>query len=337
MDHTSKNTPQALHFAFQKLRHFSTKYTTGLPLLSLPLLGLILLASTLSTGAQTRLGFDISNATIPEKEIRRGGPPPDGIPSIDQPQFTPAHAVNFLQDDDIVIGFIHEGEVRAYPFRILTWHEIVNDTVGGLPVAVTYCPLCGTAMIVQRRFDETTLTFGVSGLLYNSDVLMFDRETDSLWSQLGLKSVSGKYVGTEMQWLPSEQMTWAAWKERYPESQVLNLNTGHRRDYFNLPYASYFLSRGTMFPYERNRSDLEPKVWVAGVRHSGAEKAYPLEQLPSGKWLKDTIGEASVTLRYTAENGHFEIRDAQGKVLPAVHVFWFAWQAFYPETALWSR
>lgn len=131
---------------------------------------------------ETILGFDVTGASIPRSEIHRGGPPPDGIPSIDRPQFTPAAEVNFLQDDDVVLGVVHGDDVRAYPLRILIWHEIVNDTVGGIPVAVTYCPLCGTAMLVGRKFGDRVLTFGVSGLLYNSDVLMFDRETRSLWS-----------------------------------------------------------------------------------------------------------------------------------------------------------
>lgn len=283
------------------------------------------------------LGFDLSEATIPASEIHRGGPPPDGIPSIDHPRFTPAAEVGFLNPDDIVIGMEVDGDARAYPFRILIWHEIVNDTVGGRPVAVTYCPLCGTAMVFDRRYRDRTLTFGVSGLLYNSDVLMFDRETRSLWSQLGLKAVSGEYAGEPLTWLPSEQMTWEAWQEKYPDSQILNLNTGHRRDYVNLPYQDYFDSPATMFPYRQHRGDLQPKAWVAGVQHHGAEKAYPLDALPAGTTIEDTIAGHPVTIHYDPESGHFTIRDADGEPIPSVHVFWFAWQAFYPKTELWRR
>ncbi len=297
---------------------------------------ILLLTTACASNGDSILGFDVGNATIPTEEIKRGGPPPDGIPSIDNPQFTKAGAVDYLEDDDMVIGLSRDGVTRAYPFRILIWHEIVNDTVAGKHIAVTYCPLCATAMVFKREYGDRTLTFGVSGLLYNSDVLMFDRETKSLWSQLGLKAVSGEYVGTEMEWISSRQMTWEAWRERYPESEVLNLDTGHRRDYRNLPYQSYFESPATMFSYERNRDDIEPKELVVGVRHEGAEKAYWIEGIPHNKPVEDTIGGAPVAFHYDADSGLFEIHDAEGNPIPVVHSYWFAWQAFYPDTELWQ-
>lgn len=149
-------------------------------------------------GGKEMLGFQLDNAVIDVEQIRRGGPMPDGIPSIDKPRFTAARRVNYLQDSDMVIGYTANNVTRAYPLRILIWHEIVNDTVGGRPVAIVYCPLCGTAMVFDRTYGKETLTFGVSGLLYQSDVLMFDRETKSLWSQLGIHSVAGDYAGTEL-------------------------------------------------------------------------------------------------------------------------------------------
>jgi len=284
--------------------------------------------------AQTKLGFDVSNATIPLKEIRRGGPPPDGIPSIDEPKFTPVADVDFLEPDDTIIAYEKDGVVRAYPFRILIWHEIVNDVVAGQPIAVVYCPLCGTAMVFDRRYGDKTLDFGVSGLLYNSDVLMFDRQTSSLWSQLGLKSVAGEFVGTELKWLPSKQTTWEAWKKANPGGEVLNTKTGHRRNYFDLPYKSYFISRGTMFPYERNRDELEPKEWIAGIRVNGQAKAYHLKALPDDEWIDDKLGDTALRVRYNPENASFEATTAAGEPVPVVHAFWFAWQAFYPETEL---
>ena len=120
-------------------------------------------------------GFALTNPQVPIAEIRSGGPPRDGIPAIDQPVFVAGNSARFLRDDDLVVSFSEGGETRAYPLRILVWHEIVNDTVGGRPVAVTYCPLCGTAMVFDRRVGDRTLSFGVSGLLYQSDVLMYDR------------------------------------------------------------------------------------------------------------------------------------------------------------------
>lgn len=295
---------------------------------------LLLLSIAIPAHGQTKLGFDLSNASIPVDAIHSGGPPPDGIPSIDKPKFTPVAKVDFLEPDDTIIAFGKDGVARAYPFRILIWHEIVNDSVAGQPIAVVYCPLCGTAMVFDRRYRKQTLDFGVSGLLYNSDVLMFDRQTKSLWSQLGMKSVSGKFVGTELEWLPSKQTTWAAWKAENPEGEVLNLDTGHRRDYRNLPYQNYFKSPRTMFPYERNRDELEPKTWVAGIRIDGTAKAYPIESMTSGRWIDDRIGVTDIRVRYSKEEERFEARTSGGEKIPVVHAFWFAWQAFYPETEI---
>jgi hypothetical protein len=292
---------------------------------------LLALAPSQST-AQTLLGFDLSEADIPVKEIRRGGPPPDGIPSIDDPKFTPVSDVDYLEPEDTIIAFEKNGVARAYPFRILIWHEIVNHTVADRPIAVVYCPLCGTAMVFDRRYGDKTLEFGVSGLLYNSDVLMFDRQTSSLWSQLGLKSVAGEFVGTDLKWLPSEQTTWAAWRATHPDGEVLNTNTGHRRNYRDLPYASYFASRGTMFPYERNRDELKPKEWVAGIRVDGIAKAYPIDAMPPGKWIDDQVGDTQLRVRYSKQNEHFEAETTGGEPLSIVQAYWFAWQAFYPET-----
>ncbi|HKK17333.1 MAG TPA: DUF3179 domain-containing (seleno)protein, partial [Opitutales bacterium] len=283
---------------------------------TLPFL-LLLSSLTLPVTGQTKLGFDLGNASIPVDAIHRGGPPPDGIPSIDEPKFTPAAEVNYLEAEDTIIAFEKDGVARAYPFRILIWHEIVNDRVAGQAIAVVYCPLCGTAMVFDRRYGDQTLDFGVSGLLYNSDVLMFDRQTKSLWSQLGMKAVAGKFVGTELEWLPSEQTTWAAWKAENPEGEVLNLDTGHRRDYRNLPYQSYFKSPRTMFPYQQNRDELEPKTWVAGIRINGIAKAYPIESMPDGKWIDDRIGETDVRVRYSKADEHFEARTDAGEKSPS--------------------
>lgn len=295
-----------------------------------------LLAALSPAAAQNLLGFDLSNATVPVDEIHRGGPPPDGIPSIDEPRFTAAPKVDYLEPEDIVIGFSHAGVERAYPFRVLVWHEIVNDTVGGRPVAVVYCPLCGTATVFERKIGGKTLEFGVSGLLYNSDVLMFDRGTNSLWSQLAMEAVSGPLAGTPLAWLPSRQMTWEAWRERHPDGEVLNTRTGFNRNYRRLPYQGYEDSPRTMFPYQQNRRDLEPKDWVVGVRLGETAKAYPLEEIPANRRVDDRIGDTPVHFLYDPDAGRFEIEDSTGTSLPAVHSYWFAWQAFYPDTRVYG-
>jgi hypothetical protein len=281
-------------------------------------------------------GFNVSNAIIPIREILSGGPGRDGIPSIDKPKFIRPSAANFMRPDDLVVSVTIGERTRAYPLRILVWHEIVNDTLLGLPIAVTYCPLCGTAMVFHRQVGNRTLAFGVSGLLYNSDVLMYDRETDSLWSQLAMKAVSGPQVNTELEWLASEHLTWAAWKERYPRGEVLSTQTGARRDYSSNAYAGYEQSPDTVFPVPAYRTELQKKDWVVGVIVDGAARAYPLNSLPPGQAVRDQIDSAALEITFHPASQQVEVRRVEtGEVLPSVKAYWFAWQAFYPQTGLW--
>lgn len=286
--------------------------------------------------AQTLNGFDVSNATISKNDIFSGGPPRDGIPSIDHPKFITVEKVNYLNDDDIVIGLMRGDIARAYPIRILVWHEIVNDIIGGDAVAVTYCPLCGTAMVFEREINGKLRSFGVSGLLYQSDVLMYDRESESLWSQLAMKAVSGADVGTELNWLPSEHITWKAWREKYPHGEVLSKDTGFRRNYGGDAYASYFASDRTMFPVPHKRKELPNKAWVVGVVIDGKAKAYPIADLPTEQTIEDKMGDKQLFIHHIADEKQTQITNASGEPIPSVMVFWFAWQAFYPQTDLWQ-
>lgn len=283
--------------------------------------------------------LDLSNLTIPEDEIHSGGPPKDGIPAILDPKFVGVGDVDYLEDKAMIIGFEEEGDARAYPLAILVFHEIVNDVVGERPVAITYCPLCGTSMVFDREVDGETLSFGVSGLLYNSDVLMYDHQTDGLWSQLKMEAVSGPHAGKELEWAPSDVMTWKAWRDENPMGKVLSKDTGFSRPYGNDPYGGYEDSPGTMFPVPQHRDDLPLKAWVAGVRIDGAAKAYAEEELADlddGRLL-DVVGGREIVVEYEAESRRVIVRDAQTKErLPHVMVYWFAWQGFYPETELYE-
>lgn len=282
-------------------------------------------------------GFDVSNGIIPTSEILSGGPPRDGIPAIDHPRYIRPEAVNFLRPDDLVVSMTLGGLTRAYPLRILVWHEIVNDELGGQPIAVTYCPLCGTAMVFNRRIGGRTLSFGVSGLLHFSDVLMYDRQTDSLWSQLAMRAVSGPQVNTALEWLPSEHLTWAAWKEKYPQGEVLSTQTGYQRDYSGTAYAGYEQSPGTMFPVPTYRAELPKKAWVIGVIVDGVARAYPLDSLPPDQMVRDQINSAALEVTFHPASQLAEVRRAgSGEPIPYVKAYWFAWQAFYPKTELWK-
>lgn len=286
--------------------------------------------------AQTLNGFDLRGALIPAQAIEQGGPPRDGIASIDRPRFVPA-AKSGLADDDRVLALVRHGVARAYPVRILNWHEVVNDQLGDEAIAITYCPLCGTGMAFDARVAGTVpSSFGVSGLLYNSDVLLYDRGTESLWSQLLEQAVSGPLKGTQLKPVPLTHTSWADWRARQPRTEVLSTDTGHVRDYARDPYAGYDKVSRLMFAVQHRDERLPAKEWVLGLRAGGQAKAYPFSVLArrvdaKGR-LQDRVGGVPVEIRFDREHRSAEAFDAAGQVLPSVMAFWFAWFAFHPKT-----
>lgn len=189
----------------------------------------------------TREGWktDFSKFSVPFGEIISGGPPRDGIPSIDDPKFRKASDVNDIGAREPVIQFSIGRDIRAYPLRVLTWHEIANDTVGGVPVAVTYCPLCNAALVFDRRMDGRTLEFGTTGKLRNSDLVMYDRQTETWWQQFTGDAIVGALTGKRLKLLPSRIVSFAAFAQAYPQAPVLVPNNPNFRDYGRNPYASY--------------------------------------------------------------------------------------------------
>ena len=286
----------------------------------------------------TKNGFDLANSTIPVSKILSGGPPRDGIPSIDKPKFISAKKASFLKPQDRVIGVEINGKARAYPIRILNWHEIVNDNFYGVPIAVTYCPLCGSGIVYESRFGGRAYTFGVSGLLYNSDVLLYDRETETLWSQILSKGISGKLVGNELEIIPSSHTSWTAWQKKHPNTQVLSTDTGADRSYNRLPYGNYDKGRETYFSIEFRSQKYHPKERVIGISIDGKHKVYPFTELAKlqSDSLQDEFSGQQLQLSFDAENRDGMIKDATGKILPSINTFWFAWYAFYPDTSVFK-
>ena len=284
-----------------------------------------------------RNGFQYTNALIPISEIRSGGPPRDGIPALSNPSFvTQFEAASYMKDDDVVISVTHDNETRAYPFRILNWHEIVNDQIGDLHFAATYCPLCGTAIVFNRTVNDRILSFGVSGLLYLDNVLMYDHQTESLWSQLFLQSVTGSQFGTPLPFVPSAQMLYKSWREKFPEGKVLSDDTGHNRNYNVDPYADYFQNPDPLFPVGDIRNDLETKAWVYGVLVDDFPIGFARDKLPSGQAFELTVNGSQITILYDESSQNIQVTDTEtGQPLTGLWSFWFAWQAFHPETDLW--
>lgn len=295
-----------------------------------------LVISLPSANAQPVLnGFDLRDATVPVQGIERGGPPKDGIPAIDRPTFISAAAAQ-LADADRVLGIKSEGIARAYPVRILNWHEVVNDRIAGRGVVVTYCPLCGTGMAFEPPAKTGSGGFGVSGLLYNSDVLLYDRATQSLWSQILSTAISGTLKGTVLVPVPLTHTSWADWRARHPTTEVLSTVTGFERDYAHDPYAGYDRVQRLMFDVQHRDERFPLKEWVLGLRVNGKAKAYPFSVLEkavgrSGELL-DTVGKQSVRIRFDRLHRTAEAFDAQGRPLAGTMAFWFAWVAFHPQT-----
>lgn len=195
-----------------------------------------------------------------------GGPPKDGIPSIDEPKFVSAEETSF-EDSELVIGVHINGEARAYPYGILNWHEIVNDKIGNTPVSVTLCPLCDTNPVFIRRVNGQETTFGVSGKLFQSCLVMYDRLTDSLWSQPWGLGVVGENVNNSLERVPSQKTTLGQWKKLHPETKVLSEDTGFRRNYFRYPYGTFYTDDTIIFPVrnQENRQvhpkEIESYIW----------------------------------------------------------------------------
>jgi len=209
--------------------------------------------------------------------IRSGGPPPDGIPSIDNPIFQNAAAVDWLSPAEAVLAVEVEGEARAYPIQILTWHELVNDTIADTPVTISYCPLCNSALAYDRRLGDRVLDFGTSGRLFNSSMVMYDRQTESLWTHFDGVAVAGELTGAELDTFAISTVSWEDFRTANPDALVLTRNTGFRRDYWRNPYQGYDDSSTRPFLFDGEFDDrLEPKARVVVVR-DGDEPAVAIE------------------------------------------------------------
>jgi len=272
------------------------------------------------------LGGDRSlpeNMDIRLEEIVWGGVPVDGIPALDRPKMIAAGAADYLLDSDLVFGVEIEGDARAYPLRILGWHEMMNDVVGGQPVALAYCTLCGAALLFETDVDgmEAPLVFGSSGLLYRSNKLMFDRATDSLWNQFTGRPVTGplKGSGIELTLRSVVTTTWAEWRRRHPETSVLSLETGHDRDYGpGVVYRDYFASPDLMFPTKvGDESVAKRKDFVFGVRTVGAARAWPVAAFADEPVINDAVGALEVVLVGDAEARTVRAYERRGRSFEA--------------------
>jgi hypothetical protein len=282
--------------------------------------------------------FNLDDLRIPREAIRHGGPPKDGIPSLTDPAVIPADEADFVDDDDRVIGVTINGASRAYPIRILNYHEAVNDELGGVPLAVVFCPLCDSATVVDRRVNGKTYEFGVSGFLYNSNVLLYDRTDDALWSQVEFLAVSGPNAGSPLRSAGSWEMSrFGAWRAAHPDATVLSLETGHLRGYGESRYRQYLDSDDLWFPVAHESALLPSKSRVVGVMSGDLARAYPLVTLAAGgpRQIIDEIDGARVVLRIDGPDTAAILEAPDGATV--MQTFWFAWYAFHPETEVYGE
>lgn len=290
---------------------------------------------------------DFSKSSIAFEDILSGGPPKDGIPSIDRPQFLPLAKIVDIAPTEPVVGLVLNGDARAYPLRVLVWHEIVNDTVGSVPVTVTYCPLCNSAIAFDRRAGGRVLDFGTTGKLRNSDLVMYDRQTESWWQQFLGEAIVGSFTGTSLKTIPVRLESFAEFKARAPEGKVLVPNDPAMRDYGRNPYVGYdsasapFLYRGPM------PKDVAPMMRVVAV----GDQAWTLDLLRKA----GTISSGDLRLSWRAgqnsaldaseiatgrDVGSIRVeRIVDGKAEDAVHdvTFAFVFHAFRPSGRIHAR
>ncbi|MDB9515606.1 DUF3179 domain-containing protein [Roseofilum reptotaenium CS-1145] len=275
------------------------------------------------------------SSRITLSDLLNGGPPKDGIPSIDNPQFDTSQTTPF-KGEETVIGVVINGEAKAYPFGIMNWHEIVNDTVGGKTITITYCPLCDTMVVFERH----QTTFGVSGKLYQSCLVMYDRTDDTLYSQPWAMGIIGAKVDQHLDRLPAVKTTLAEWLREHPESQILSTNTGHIRDYQNYPYGSYYTDDNIIFPVRnQDRQSLPPKTIVSYIWESDDQTPrdrFSGESLHIAHQELEQIGEKMVTFNgreirlvwdERMKTARFEEMD--GQVIPSTTAFAFVYPAYF--------
>lgn len=252
-------------------------------------------------GAESEFTTDFSKHSVPYSEILSGGPPKDGIPAIDEPKFQSVNEANeWLKDREPVV-FVQVGDdARAYPIQILIWHEIVNDTVGGEPLLVTFCPLCNTAIAFKRTFAGQVFDFGTTGRLRYSNLIMYDRQTETWWQQATGDAIAGEHTGAQLEFYPASMISWADFKAQYPEGKVLSRDTGHVRNYGRNPYYGYDDINQTPFLFSgATPNQLPPMARVLTVDLNGEAAAYPYEVLGEVKVVNDTVGGEEIVIFWT--------------------------------------
>lgn len=285
--------------------------------------------------AKTLEGFAIGNLAVDRALLVAGGPGRDGIKPVDAPEFAHIGEATWVGRDTEVVGVELDEHARAYPVRMLEYHQVVNDELGGVPIVVTYDPLSGTPLAYRRKAGDRTLRFAVSGLLWNHNFLLFDRETESLWSQFLGRAIAGPLVGTQLERLVTRQETTGVWVARHVESRFLRPPFPEKVFYQLSPYASYWVQDATLFPVAARDESWHAKELVLGVEVGDSTRAYLGSILTrEGGRVDEKIDGKRVRVAYDTETGTFQYEVDEG--VRVTEAYWLAWKAFHPDTEVWQ-
>lgn len=274
----------------------------------------------------------MTNTTIHSIDLSQvldGGPGKDGIPALTNPVFTDiVHADATTQKSDGIL--VTAGSVtKFYPYNVLVWHEIVNDVVDGKPLVVTFCPLCGSAIVFEAQVKGKSEHFGVSGKLYNSNLLMYDKTTESLWSQIQGEAVVGSLAGTKLSLYPSQIVSFKMIREKYPQAQILSIDTGYHRDYSFYPYGNYGNTNDLYFPISVTDTRLLAKEIMHVVNYNEHSIAFKVKDLKPGVVATVDVAGTKVTARI--DGGEIKVTEPGGKELPSYTTMWFAWAIYHQK------
>lgn len=298
----------------------------------------LLACAVLLLGAETEdplHGFRLDGLSVSRDKVRPAARKRDPIPVVNEPRYVPAAEASWVAGDTPVIGVVVGGEARAFPVHLMEYHHVVNAVVGGVPVAVTFDPLTAVPRAYRRDLDGKRLEFAVSGLVYNSGALLFDRETESLWSQFRGDAVAGRLVGKRLTRLPVRQEVLAKWLARQPDTQVLVRPEPQRIDYRYSPYKAYWIEDQIPFPVEARDDRFHAKEVVLGIEAGGTTRAYLGSVVTrAGLHVEDSVPGGTIVIDYRPEEAVFEWQAPDA--IAVTDAYWFAWKAFHPETEIWE-
>jgi len=296
-------------------------------------------------------GLDANaESLIDLSKILSGGPPKGGIgvdkgiPALAKENInfvTVEEADEWIEDNELVLALTYKGIERIYPLQIMVWHEIANDEIAGDPILITYCPLCGSGIayesVIEVNGEKVASRFGTSGKLYNSNLIMYDEETDSYWTQIDGIAITGESIGQELKEISIDTVIWRDWKATHQDSEVLSQDTGMSRAYGVDPYGNYYENSFLFFPVDEEDDSVHPKTVIFGIEIEGQYKAYKEEDLIEKGIIEDTFADINIILKRD-EAGIITITniDTNEEIIKE-RDFWFAWYAFHPETELYEK